>query len=33
MRRNHMWLLVGLGLMVAGWIAWNALVVETDLNP
>jgi hypothetical protein len=32
-RRQRVWLLVGLVLMLAGWLAWSALLVESDLAP
>jgi hypothetical protein len=32
-RRHHVWLLVGLVLMLAGWFAWSTLLVESDLAP
>jgi hypothetical protein len=33
MRRHGVWLLVGLALMLAGWLAWSVLLVESDLAP
>jgi len=31
LRRHHVWLLVGLALTVAAWVAWSALTVQSDL--
>src|SRR5262249_2092752 len=31
MRRHHIWMLVGLLLMLAAWFAWSTLTVESDL--
>jgi hypothetical protein len=31
LRRHHVWLLVGFVLMLVGWFAWSALLVESDL--
>jgi hypothetical protein len=33
MRRHHVWLLIGLLLMLAAWLAWSGLQVESDLAP
>jgi len=32
LRRHHVVLLVGLVLMLAGWLAWSALTVQSDLT-
>jgi hypothetical protein len=31
LRRHHIWLIVGLVVTVAAWLAWSALTVQSDL--
>jgi hypothetical protein len=33
LRRHHLWLVVGLVLTAAAWLAWSALTVQSDLAP
>jgi hypothetical protein len=33
LRRHHVFLLVGLVLMLAGWLAWSMLLVQSDMAP
>jgi hypothetical protein len=33
LRRHHVFLVVGLVLMLAAWFAWSTLLVQSDLAP
>lgn len=33
LRRHHVFLLIGFVLMLAAWLAWSTLLVQSDLAP